>query len=136
MYSVILFSFLSLFQAPVSNSENHDPSQSLTKTIVLDGITTKWTPVDNFMEFEVTANTTGWVAIGFNDRDASVFSNRIIGGVGNGSAKVEEHYMVRAAMEQTIENAGGKIVITNATVTEENGTTTLRFKIPKTTGVL
>lgn len=131
MYSAILFSILSLFQAQTSVSMTQALPVNHTKTIVLDGITTKWTPIDNYLEFEVTAPTSGWVSIGFNDRDASVFSNVIIGGVGDGKPKVEEHYMVRSALDKTIENAGGKKIISDATVTEETGTTTLRFRIPK-----
>ena len=131
MYSIILLSLLSFIQGPVSTANVQEPSSALTKTIILDGITTKWTPVGNFMEFEVTANTIGWVSIGFNDRDASVFSNRIVGGVGNGFAKVEENYMVRSTLQKSIESAGGKTAISDANVMEENGKTVMRFKIPK-----
>ncbi|MFH2091476.1 MAG: DOMON domain-containing protein [Pseudomonadota bacterium] len=89
-----------------------------------------WTVEGENIHVMLSAETTGWVAIGFDPEDAMQGANIIIGAVKDGQFKVEDHYGDRKRGHTSDEELGGKNNVLNPSGTEEGGITTISFTLP------
>lgn len=89
-----------------------------------------WTVNGDKLDIRLTAETTGWVAIGFNPTDAMQGANYILGYVKDGKVTLTDDF----GDSPTGHKADGKLGGTeDATViggSEENGKTTIEFSVP------
>ena len=98
--------------------------------VSLGGMSLKHHVVEDRMEFTLTAPTSGWVGIGFNDRDHIVGSDLYLFHVLNGQAKGQDMY-VKAAGDPRLDSAlGGADGILLISGKEEKGRTEIVFSLP------
>ncbi|WP_022669221.1 DOMON domain-containing protein [Desulfospira joergensenii] len=93
-----------------------------------------WNLNETTMDIRISAETTGWVGIGFNPEESMLGANIIIGYVKKGKARIEDHYGIRKRAHAPDEKQDGTSNITNPEGSEENGITTLSFTIPLNSG--
>lgn len=89
-----------------------------------------WSVDDEKINVQLSAKTTGWVAIGFDPEKAMQGANIIIGAVKGDKFKVEDHYGDRKRGHSNDEKLGGKNDVMDAAGVEEDGVTTISFCIP------
>lgn len=99
-----------------------------------DDIRFSWTIEGDQIHVELSAKTTGWVAVGFDPEDAMEGANIIIGAVKDGKCKIEDHFGDRKRGHTSDEELGGKNDVINPSGTEENDITTIAFSFPLNTG--
>ena len=104
-----------------------DNFKSFTPTD-LEGITLEWrTTTNTLLEVRVSAETTGWVGVGFEPSGSQMSGANIILGYVDGSDVIlEDHY----GSSQTAHTEDTQSNITLISGTEENGVTTLWFTTP------
>lgn len=100
------------------------------KMITKNGITVSWYFVDTNIHFEMSAPTSGWVTIGFNELRGTKNAYLLMGHVVNGKANVVEHFTQSPGNYNSIEQLGGTLQVQNVSGQETNGTTTIEFTLP------
>ncbi len=95
-------------------------------------MTFSWSIDDKNIYVTISAETTGWVGIGFDPEKAMQGANIIIGAVKDGKSKVEDHYGNRKTGHKKDEQMGSKNHILDPAGSEENGVTTISFTLPLT----
>jgi len=121
MKILLLITFIQILQLTMSNK-----SKSITK----NGMTVKWEINENMINFEVSAPTKGWVAIGFNESEKITGAYLLMGRVNNVASEVIEHYTLRPGNYQPITNFGIPSQVKNVKGHESETSTFLNFTIP------
>lgn len=93
-------------------------------------VTFKWAVKEGTLFVNLSAPTTGWVAVGFEPTMMMKNADLIIGYVNGSEVVVEDHFGVRPTAHVPDVEIGGTNDVTVLGGSEENGTTTLRFSIP------
>ena len=86
--------------------------------------------VDDRVEFILTAPTTGWLGIGFNDRNNIVGSDLYLLHVVNGKATGQDMYVKAAGDPRLDQTLGGTDDLKIISGQEENNETTIVFSLP------
>lgn len=100
------------------------------QTVQVEQMSVNWRVVNDVIEFETSAPTLGWVALGFNATDDIENANLIMGAVVDGVARVEDRYVVAVGDHRQVEAIGGTNALMHASGEEQNGSTTIRFALP------
>ena len=103
-------------------------------TLKVEEMNFSWNLNESTMDIRISAETTGWVGIGFNPEEHMLGANIILGYVKDGKARIEDHYGIQKRAHGPDEKEGGSVNITNPEGWEENGVTTLAFTIPLNSG--
>ncbi len=82
------------------------------------------------LEVILSAQTTGWIAVGFGASSAMANANIIIGYVSNGTLNIRDDFGVSQTSHSSDLSLGGTNDIIVSSGTEENGATTMQFQIP------
>lgn len=82
------------------------------------------------LEVILSAQTTGWIAVGFGATSAMANANIIIGYVSNGTLNIRDDFGVSQTSHSSDLSLGGTSDIIISSGTEENGSTTIQFQIP------
>ena len=98
------------------------------------GITLKWKVEGNLLHLKVSAETTGWVAVGFDPVNRMEGANIIIGYVEDGAAYIRDDYAYTIVSHDSDESQGGTDDVTNPAGTESGGVTEISFTIPLDSG--
>lgn len=85
---------------------------------------------NNKVTFTATAPDDGWVALGFNDKDAIVHSNLIMVSVQDDLTYSEEFYVMGIGNPRPINKVGSSIQHTVISGSENGGKTTISFSMP------
>lgn len=83
---------------------------------------------------ELSAKTTGWVAIGFDPEKAMQGADVIIGAVKNGKVRIEDHYGDRKRGHSPDKKLGGESNVINPGGSETDGVTTISFTLKLDSG--
>ncbi|MBI4833327.1 MAG: DOMON domain-containing protein [Planctomycetes bacterium] len=94
------------------------------------GVTMKWSVVGTDLSVTLSAQTAGWVAVGFNPTNRHQGANIIIGYVSGGVAFIEDNF----GNGPTTHVTDGIQNVTEKTGTEAGGITEISFKIPLNSG--
>ena len=94
------------------------------------GMSVKLNQWNNHWQVEMSAPTTGWVTIGFNEGSALTGAWLLMGRVRNGIAEVIEHKTLKPGDYRPIAALGGTTSVAEVQGAESGTTTTLRFSIP------
>lgn len=95
----------------------------------------RWQVDDGNLYFEVSAPTSGWIAVGFNPEKKMKDADVIIGCVKEGGEVVIEDHFGTSMVSHTLDTElGGENQINDPEGSEENGVTTLKFVIPLDSG--
>ncbi|MCD4733340.1 DOMON domain-containing protein [bacterium] len=114
----------------VDDDDSHGGWQSES----VDGITLRWRTEEGLLQVELTAPTTGWLAVGFDPGTGMLRANIIIGYVQAGIPWLRDDYGDATDSHRADVSAGGSNDILSTNGIEENGSTTLYFWIPLDSG--
>ena len=115
------------FSGTVSASE-YDHTLKVKKMDV------QWKVDGDKIHFQLSAETTGWVAIGFDPEKAMQGANIIIGAVKNGKVRIEDHYGDRKRNHKSDKKLGGENHVLDPKGSETDGVTTISFTLPLDSG--
>lgn len=83
---------------------------------------------------KLSAKTTGWVGIGFNPSKKMKDADYVLGYVKKGEAKIRDDFGTEEKKHKADEKLGGSSDATLIGGTEVDGTTTLEFSLPLSSG--
>lgn len=89
-----------------------------------------WTVNGDKLAVKLSAETTGWVAVGFNPADAMKGANYILGFVKDGKVTLSDEFGDSPSGHKPDDKLGGSEDVTLVGGAEENGVTTIEFSIP------
>lgn len=115
-----------------SPSEPSGPAQWNHTTV--DGIALAWLPVDSNLQVEITAPSTGWVAIGFDPTTGMQDANIIIGFVADPMVSVRDDWGNSPSSHRADTTLGGTDDLLEYSGSESEGSTTISFTIPLDSG--
>ncbi len=104
------------------------------KVITADELEFRWLVEDETLKVEVTAPTTGWVAVGFDPSRAMKDADFIFGFVKDGELQISDHFGSGAFSHEADTELGGTDDIISASGKEADGSTTMEFTIPLNSG--
>lgn len=93
-----------------------------------------WKVVGETLAVKMTAETEGWVGIGFNPVSEMKGANFILGYVKDGEVKLDDDYGTDANAHKSDTKLGGSSDVTLVGGTETGGMTTIEFTIPLESG--
>ena len=111
------------------NSPNSDFSE-----IVDEGFTFRWRIDGDEIEAIMSAPTTGYVAVGFHPTRMKLDAEIVIGFVEDGTAHVQHHYATAPVSHESLEDLGEQSHVTVVDASEEDGVTTIHFRLPLSYG--
>ncbi|HOJ62978.1 MAG TPA: DOMON domain-containing protein [Spirochaetota bacterium] len=91
----------------------------------------KYRYTDNTMDVIISANTTGWIAVGFNPTLKMKNANYILGYVKDGVLYIEDHFGDSSISHSSDILLGGTNDIINPKGSEKNGWTEISFSISR-----
>ena len=98
------------------------------------GVTFEWKFDGSNMDITLRAQTTGWIAVGFDPTTLMKGANFLIGYVKDGKAVVEDDYGDQLTRHVSDTSLGGQDNVSNVSGKQENGITELHFTIPQSSG--
>ena len=106
------------------------------ETFTSNGFTLKYrTTYNNEIDVKLSAQTTGWLSVGFGGTNTGHNgANIIIGYVSNGTLQIRDHYGINAENHSSDTSLGGTDNIIQSSGTESGGVTTINFRIPLNSG--
>jgi hypothetical protein len=113
-------------QAASENSQENQGNSSLEK----GPFSLSWELTDDRVFFTLSAETTGWVALGIDPERSMLGADFIIGYVSGGEVSVADHYGNSRYSHQDDSAGGGSTNIADISGSESGGTTTISFSIP------
>jgi len=93
-----------------------------------------WKVAGETLAVKLTAETEGWVGIGFNPESEMKGANFILGYVKNGEVKLADDYGTGAYVHKPDTKLGGTDDVTLVGGAETDGVTTIEFTIPLDSG--
>ena len=103
-----------------------------------NGMSVSWTVEDRHLHVRLSAPTTGWVLVGFNDRPglqgAKLLFFRVRAGVAEGEVHRTDLQRYPAPYHRSRMSIGGSNYVTAVEGTEHDGTTTVQGRIPLDSG--
>lgn len=114
----------------VSAGSSGSPGSPAVNQVTAGGVTMKWSVVGSDLSVTLSAQTTGWVSVGFNPTVGMQNANFIIGYVNGGTAFIQDNFgnSPTTHIADTIQN------VTDKSGTEISGITEISFKIPLNSG--
>jgi DOMON domain len=101
-----------------------------THEVKAQKMTFAWKVNGDKLEIKLAAETTGWLAIGFNPTDGMKGANYILGYVKDGKVTLADDFGDTPVGHKADEKLGGTEDVTLIGGTEQGGTTTIEFAIP------
>ena len=99
--------------------------------VTVEGIELQWRTDDEYLYINISAPTTGWVAVGFDPTNQMANANIIIGYVDNsGDVFIRDDFGTSPTSHTSDESLGGTDDIDDHYGMEDAGMTMLHFKIP------
>lgn len=134
LFVILLVSGFSALYAGGSQEVSPQPSGDGFMTVTSDEMELRWRVNGDQIDFEISADTTGWVAIGFNPSRLMKDADYVFGFVKDGKATVSDHFGDGTFSHVDDEALGGKNNILDYSGSESAGKTTLKFSIPVDSG--
>ena len=98
-------------------------------TLEAKNMTVFWTLEGDQVHMQLSAETTGWVAIGIDPENAMGGADIIMGAVKNGKVKIVDHYADAKRGHSPDERLGGSNHVINPEGSETDGVTTISFTL-------
>ncbi len=99
-----------------------------------DKVKFRWHIEDNLLNIILSAETQGWLAVGFNPQQAMKGANFILGAVVDGQVLMADHFGTGYTKHEEDRSVGGQADVLNVHGKEENGVTEIGFSIPLDSG--
>ena len=123
LFLVAMFTFISICHA---SEYDHEAN--------VDGILFAWKVDGENLNVKLSAETTGWVGIGFNPTDQMQGADYILGYVKKNKVSLRDDYGDSQRNHRSDEKLGGESNVTMVGGEEKGGMTTLEFSIPLNSG--
>ncbi|MEQ9593048.1 MAG: DOMON domain-containing protein [Cyclobacteriaceae bacterium] len=104
--------------------------QASKKMVTKGGMTVRWKVEDEILIVTMIAQTSGWLAIGFNHSDQLAGTNLLMGAVEQGFYRVEDRFIVAPGNHKAMTELGARDQILHRHGKERNGETVIEFAIP------
>jgi hypothetical protein len=114
-----------VFQTYLASEMHHIPNR-----IEKNGMVVTWQFEKDLIHFQMSAPTTGWVTIGFNESSTIKNAYLLMGRVLNGKTEVVEHFTLSPGKYKPITELGGKTMVNHISGQERAGTSTIKFSLP------
>ena len=75
------------------------------------GMRVAWSHRDGAVIFDVSAPTTGWVAVGFNDVDSIIGADLVMMRIVDGALEVQNRFVVATGDHRPVEEIGGVSIV-------------------------
>jgi len=98
-------------------------------TLEAKNMTVSWTLEGDQVHMQLSAKTTGWVAIGIDPENAMGGADIIMGAVKNGKVKIVDHYADAKRGHSPDDRLGGSNHVINPEGSETDGVTTISFTL-------
>ncbi len=98
------------------------------------GVTLKYKVDDTFLHCILSANTNGWVSVGFNPSSMMLDANFIVGYVSGSAGYMRDDWGISNTTHSSDLSLGGTDNIMLISASESSGVTELEFKIPLNSG--
>jgi hypothetical protein len=139
---ILAFLLVAAFLSAGGKKEDQSADDKDTGTEVVEGFQSvtaanmqlQWKVDGDSLNVIVSAPTTGWVSVGFNPSRMMKDANIITGYVKDGQAFVRDDFGTKATGHAADESIGGRDDISEASGSEANGSTQIRFTIPLDSG--
>jgi hypothetical protein len=102
-----------------------EPPASVTR----NGMTVSWVWESTAIEITLQAPASGWVAAGFNPAAGLSGTSLIMARVRGGRAEAADYYVLRPGNYQPVTAMGGKSAVSGVRGREENGSTSVTFRL-------
>lgn len=97
-----------------------------------NGMLIRWKFGEQKVFFEISAPGSGWLGIGFNPSSGLSGTNLIMGAVlKDGSVRMSDRHIVAPGEHHSIEEMGGKSVLTDISGVQKGGLTKINFAMPR-----
>ena len=134
----ILVLFLSLSSCTTEQEESASlqtgtaisGDQGYTYKIQVEKMAFNWAVKDNQLHVKLSAETEGWIGIGFNPTEQMRDANFIIGFVQNGAVTVTDHHGVENKVHKEDTDLGGSSNVIAESGTEGPSGTEVAFAVP------
>lgn len=104
-------------------------AQGKLHTIKKNGMEVQWHNEKDKILFKMTAPTTGWVTIGFNESNTITGAYLLMGRVRQNDAEVVEHFTIGPGNYVPIKTLDDKILISEVSGFVANTVTTISFSV-------
>jgi hypothetical protein len=125
----LLFGLLLAFVLFSSQQRTDQAVVQLENYFVIEGMQVEWEYTGHLLTFKLHAPYQGWLALGFNEANAMVNTNLIMGAVAQENAQLEEFFVTSVGNPQPIHELGSKTVIDNYLGLEDSDGTSFQFTI-------
>ena len=102
--------------------------------VTVEGIELQWRTDDEYLYVNVSAPTTGWVAVGFDPTYQMADANIIIGYVDGDDVMIRDDFGTSSTSHASDESQGGTDNIMDSYGMDDGAMTMLHFKIPLDSG--
>lgn len=123
-----------LVSAIISLSANFSIAADYDHETKVEDMTFAWKVDGANLHVKLSADTTGWIGIGFNPEEEMKGANYILGYVKGGKVKLTDDYGDSARGHKEDEKLGGTTDVTAVGGEEKGDTTTIEFTIPLDSG--
>ncbi len=103
---------------------------SNTNCVTKNEMLVRWSYQGELIQFELSAPTKGWLAIGFNEKPTLSGAYLLMGRITKSGAELTEHYTISHGNYQSIESLGGEASVYEVSGKEVLGKSTVKFSIP------
>ncbi len=128
IFNVLLGAVLVFYGSAAMAAENYE------HTLEDNGMELSWKVADDQLHIKISAETTGWVGIGFNPTEQMKDANYIIGYVKDGEVVLGDHFGDQKWNHREDKTLGGTEDLTVVDGKESEGRTTLEFSLPLDSG--
>lgn len=125
-YLITVISLFLILAVPATSSF----AMEYQHTLDVKNMQFSWTIEADQIHVQLSAQTTGWVAIGFDPESAMEGSNIIIGVAKDDKVKIEDHYGNSKRGHESDKELGGTNDVLNPSGSEKDGVTTIAFTLP------
>ncbi|WP_339709842.1 DOMON domain-containing protein [uncultured Kriegella sp.] len=103
--------------------------QEKLHTIKKNGMEVQWHREKDKIRFKMTAPTTGWVTIGFNEFNVIIGAYLLMGRVRQNETEVVEHFTIGPGNYVPIKTLDDKILVSEVSGVEAKSVTTILFSV-------
>ncbi|MGB0521392.1 MAG: DOMON domain-containing protein [Flammeovirgaceae bacterium] len=127
--SIVLF-FALLFIGQIGYYLNEDQTvQSYTNTLAVEKMNIEWEREADLIHFKLTAPTTGWLAVGFNDKNDILHADLKMLRVKHGKTEGLDLYVVGFGNPKPDDTLGGTNSLLRLSGSEQKNQTRISFSI-------
>lgn len=139
---VLIISTVAVFAGGGGESEDSSPDGAMPTVEMMDGYSTgtaagvmvQWKIDGSAISVQVSAPTTGWVAVGFDPSRQMADANIIIGYIADGKVFLRDDFGIGNVRHGADVDNGGTDNLSNVEGEEAGGMTMIRFTMPLDSG--